>query len=58
LLLTLKNKTGLKGITVAIPRNKYKAGENINVSMTEDKNYYYLTVNEDVKEKTITVHNM
>ena len=58
LLLTLKNKTGLKGITVAIPRNKYKAGENINVSMAEDKNYYYLTVNEDVKEKTITVHNM
>ncbi len=58
LLLTLKNETSLKGITVAIPRNKYKAGEYTNVSMTEDTNYYYLTVNENVKEKTITVHSM
>jgi hypothetical protein len=58
LLLTLKNDTSLKGITVAIPRNKYKAGENANLSVTEDTNYYYLTVDEDVKEKTIIVHNM
>jgi hypothetical protein len=58
LLLTLKNETGLKGITVAIPRNKYKVSENASVSLVEDENYYYLTVNEDVKEKTITVHNM
>ena len=58
LSIYMKNKTGLQGITVAIPRDKYKADENINVSMTEDKDYYYLTVNEDVKEKTIIAHSM
>lgn len=58
LLLTLKNKTGLQGITVAIPRIKYKAAAIANVSLTEDKDYYYLTVNEDAKEKTIIVHTL
>jgi hypothetical protein len=56
LLLTLKNNTGLQGITVAIPRNKYRAAATANVSMAEDKDYYYLTVNEDAKENTIIVH--
>jgi len=58
LSIYMKNITGLQGMTVAIPRDKYKADENINVVMAEDKDYYYLTVNENVKEKTILAHSM
>lgn len=58
LLLNLKNPKGLKGITVAIPRNKYKAVVTANVSLAEEKDYYYLTVNEDAKEKTIIVRTL
>jgi hypothetical protein len=56
LLLALKNEKGLKGITVAIPRNKYRVEENTGASLVEDDKYYYLTVNEDAKERTIIVH--
>jgi hypothetical protein len=56
LSLSLKNDQGLNGITVAIPRNKYRIQENTGVDIVVDDTYYYLMVNEDVKEKTITVY--
>ena len=52
LSVVLKNEAGLSGITFALPRDKYLMGRDSGVTLTEDKNYYYLTVNEDVKEKT------
>jgi hypothetical protein len=58
LSIYMKNKTGLQGITVAIPRDQYKAAQNVDVSVAEDDNYYYLTVNKDVKEKTIIAHSV
>ncbi len=58
LIITLKNEKGLQGITVAVPRDRYSMGENANVVLTEDQNYYYLAVNEDVKDKTIIVNNI
>jgi hypothetical protein len=58
LVITLNNKKGLKGMTVAVPRNKYKVEKNDGVGLVEDDNYYYLTVNEDVKEKAIIAHTL
>ena len=55
LVITLNNENGLKGIAVAIPRSKYRVKKNTGVNLGEDNNYYYLTVNEDVEEKTITI---
>ncbi len=56
LVFSLKNNAGLKGLTVAIPRHKYERVTQANLSCTEDDGYYYLTVNEDVKEKSISVN--
>jgi len=55
LTIILKNMDGLKGITVAVPHHKYLPKMQTDLMVTEDKDYYYLTVNDDVKEKTIIV---
>jgi hypothetical protein len=56
LSILLRNEEGLYGITVAIPRHIYRVGAMRNMTKAEDKDYYYLTVQEDVKEKIILVH--
>lgn len=56
LSIVLKNDAGLKGLTVAVPRHKYSIETQANLSSTEDENYYYLTVDEDVKEKSIILN--
>jgi hypothetical protein len=53
LYIMLKNDAGLKGLTVAVPRHKYRVETQANLRRTQDDNYYYLTVDEDVKEKQI-----
>jgi hypothetical protein len=55
LSILLKNAEGLKGITVAVPRQIYRLKAINNITQSEDKDYYYLTVKEDVKEKVIMV---
>lgn len=56
LSIRLQNEDGLYGITLAIPRHVYRVDAMRNITQTEDKDYYYLTVQEDVKEKVIIVH--
>ena len=56
LFILLKNEAGLKGLTIAVPRHKYRIETEANLSNTGDDNYYYLTVDEDVKEKRIILH--
>jgi len=53
LSITLKNESGLKNITVAVPRNRYVAEKDIAAAVTQDDDYYYFMVNEDVKEEII-----
>jgi hypothetical protein len=55
-LILLKNAEGLKGITVALPRHSYRVDATPDISQSEDENYYYMTVQKDVKEKTIIAH--
>jgi len=57
LIFSLRNRTGLKGVTVAIPRHGYERIVQTDLICAEDDNYYYLTVNEDVKEKSIRVNH-
>jgi len=56
LLITLKNNAGLKGITVAVPKNKYQAVKNADMELNQDSKYYFLTVKDDVKKKFIIVN--
>ncbi len=56
LTIHLKNEEGLKGITIAVPRN-YNTSPDVNLTREEDENYYYWTVNENVKEKNIVVYS-
>ena len=56
LSILLRNTNGLDGITVAVPRDVYRVDEMRNIVKSEDKNYYYLTIKEDVKEKIIMAH--
>jgi hypothetical protein len=56
LAVLLKNKEGLKGMTVAMPRD-YNTSPDVNLTREEDENYYYWTVNENVKEKNIVVYS-
>lgn len=56
LSIMLRNKEGLRGMTVAVPKHIYQVKAEKNVYQSEDKNYYYLTVQEDVKEKVILAY--
>jgi hypothetical protein len=56
LSIILKNEAGLKGLTVAVPRHKYRIETEASMSKMGDDNYYYLRVNEDVKEKRIILN--
>jgi hypothetical protein len=56
LAVLLKNEEGLKGMTVAMPRD-YNTSPDVNLTREEDENYYYWTVNENVKEKNIVVYS-
>ena len=58
LSIILENTDGLKGITVAVPRKKYLSMVNSGIIVTEDNDYYYLTINDDVQEKTIIVNSI
>ncbi len=53
LIVYLQNEKGLKGMTVAIPCNRYKLPEGVSIMHTADENYDYVTVNEDVQKKSI-----
>jgi hypothetical protein len=53
LIVYLRNEKGLKGMTVAIPCNRYKLPEGVSIMHTADENYDYVTVNEDVQKKSI-----
>jgi hypothetical protein len=56
--ISLKNSAGLKGITIAVPKNKYQAVKNIDIDLNQDSKYYFLTVNDDVKKKFINVNGL
>jgi hypothetical protein len=58
LSIWLKNEAGLKGITVAVPRSAYRAAATPGISRSEDEDYYYLTVDENGKEKNIVVDGL
>jgi hypothetical protein len=53
LIISLKNPDGLKGITVALPKQGHKKPHAQNLSVDEDEDYYYLTITDPSKEKTI-----
>ncbi len=43
-------------MTVAVPKHIYQVKAEKNVFQSEDQKYYYLTVQEDVKEKNILAY--
>lgn len=52
--LFIKNKDGLKGITVALPKNRIgKPDKNNAYTIDEDKNYYYIAFTGDLHEDVI-----
>ncbi len=52
--LFIKNKDGLKGITVALPKNRIiKPDINSKYTVDEGKNYYYISFYGDLHEDTI-----
>lgn len=56
LSIRLRNEEGLRGMTVAVPKHIYQVEAEKNVFQSEDKKYYYLTVQEDVKEKVVLAY--
>lgn len=53
LKVSLNNPETLEGITVAIPRNRYKMPYQEIFLIDQDEDYYYLTFREEINEKTI-----
>jgi len=53
LLVTVRNIEGLQGITMAVPGNRYAAPQTTGLSVDEDKDYLYLTINDNVTEQQI-----
>ena len=52
--LFIKNKEGLKGITVALPKNKIRKPDgSVAYTIDEGKNYYYIIFTGDLHEDTI-----
>ncbi|MBI5043025.1 MAG: hypothetical protein HZC10_04175 [Nitrospirae bacterium] len=49
----LDNPETLEGITLAIPRNRYKMPSHGDFLIQQDDDYYYLTFREGINEKTI-----
>lgn len=54
----MKNEDGLQGVTVAIPKHLYRTDAMPNVTQLADDDYFYLTVRENDKEKTLFVHGL
>lgn len=54
LAVTLKNPEGLNEITAAIPKHKYRVVGSNDCTVSEDDDYYYLTVKEKLNEAHIT----
>ncbi|GAB4538454.1 MAG: hypothetical protein Fur0020_07370 [Thermodesulfovibrionia bacterium] len=58
LAVSLKNAEGLDGITVAIPRDIYKKPISNGIIIQEDGDYYYLIINENLKEKIVYIESL
>jgi len=52
----LSNPEGLQGISVAIPKNLYRKPPGEGFNITEDKNYYYAIITENIYKKNIICH--
>lgn len=55
LIISLGNPEGLNGVTVALPKNGYKKPHLQNLSVEEDKNYYYMTITRSIDKEVIRV---
>ncbi|HPR16845.1 MAG TPA: hypothetical protein PLD62_01225 [Candidatus Cloacimonadota bacterium] len=55
LLVTLKNPESLQNITISLPKAEYRKVAGLGLNVTEDDDYYYIEIVEDVTEKLLTV---
>lgn len=53
LVVSMKNQEGLDGLTLAIPRDRYRIHDKENLMLQQDGDYYYLTFTDKTDEKTI-----
>ncbi len=53
--VNISNPEGLKGIVIALPKGKYKMVHWKGIDLSEDKDYHYLRINENVDEKILHI---